>query len=117
MELGNLRGVHRTDINRTLDQCCALVGHSLLRLWVMGDDSMTRAATEDELDAICELLETCLHHGAIGLSTSFVDMDEQLQPVPSRYADTKELDRLCAVLGQHGKILQVVHEFLITISH
>ena len=91
-----------------------LVGHSLLRLWVMGDDSMTRAATEDELDAICELLETCLHHGAIGLSTSFVDMDEQLQPVPSRYADTKELDRLCAVLGQHGKILQVVHEFFDT---
>ena len=44
----------------------------------MGDDSMTRAATEDELDAICELLETCLGHGAIGLSTSFVDMDEQL---------------------------------------
>ena len=91
-----------------------LVGHSLLRLWVMGDDSMTRAATEDELDAICELLETCLHHGAIGLSTSFVDMDEQLQPVPSRYADTKELDRICAVLGQHGKILQVVHEFFDT---
>ena len=41
-------------------------------------------------------------------------MDEQLQPVPSRYADTRELDRLCAVLAQQGKILQVVHEFFDT---
>ena len=63
----------------------------------MGDESMMRAANDDELDAICELLETCLHHGAIGLSTSFVDMDEQLQPVPSRYADTRSsTDLRCA---------------------
>lgn len=88
-----------------------LVGHSLLRLWVMGDDSMTRAASPDEVAAIGSLLETCLAHGAIGLSTSFVDMDEQLQPVPSRYADTDELDALCAILSKHQKILQVVHEF------
>ncbi len=88
-----------------------LVGHSLLRLWVMGDDSMTRAASPDEVAAIGSLLETCLTHGAIGLSTSFVDMDEQLQPVPSRYADTDELDALCAILAKHQKILQVVHEF------
>lgn len=88
-----------------------LVGHSLLRLWVMGDDSMTRAASPDEVAAIGSLLETCLAHGAIGLSTSFVDMDEQLQPVPSRYADTDELDALCAILAKHQKILQVVHEF------
>ena len=82
-----------------------LVGHSLLRLWVMGDDSMTRAASPDEVAAIGSLLETCLTHGAIGLSTSFVDMDEQLQPVPSRYADTDELDALCAILSKHQKIL------------
>lgn len=88
-----------------------LVGHSLLRLWVMGDDSMTRAASPDEVAAIGSLLETCLAHGAIGLSTSFVDMDEQLQPVPSRYADIDELDALCAILSKHQKILQVVHEF------
>lgn len=88
-----------------------LVGHSVLRLWVMGDDAMKRRATESEIQAMCDLLDQCLNAGAIGLSGSFVDMDERLQPVPSRYADTVELDALCVVLSQHNKILQVVHEF------
>jgi N-acyl-D-amino-acid deacylase len=88
-----------------------LVGHSVLRLWVMGNESMHRTATEQETQAMQALLKECLEAGAIGLSTSFVDMDETLQPVPSRYADAAELDALCAVLGQHNRILQVVHEF------
>ncbi|MDG1207330.1 MAG: amidohydrolase family protein [Pseudomonadales bacterium] len=88
-----------------------LVGHSVLRLWVMGNESMHRTATEQETQAMQALLKECLDAGAIGLSTSFVDMDETLQPVPSRYADAAELDALCAVLGQHNRILQVVHEF------
>ena len=88
-----------------------LAGHSLLRLWVMGNDAMARVATPEEVNAMCELLEQCIVAGATGLSTSFVDMDERLQPVPSRYASTEELDALSNVLGQHQKILQVVHEF------
>ena len=88
-----------------------LVGHSVLRLWVMGDASMERVATDKELDTMQALLRECLEAGAIGLSTSFVDMDESLQPVPSRYADTRELDGLCAVLGDYNRVLQVVHEF------
>lgn len=88
-----------------------LVGHSVLRLWVMGDAAMQRSATPEELQQIAQLLRECLDAGAIGLSTSFVDMDETLQPVPSRYADTAELDALAAVLGEHGRMLQIVHEF------
>ena len=99
-------------IGKDLDiNVAPLVGHSVLRLWVMGDDSMKRIATEAETQAMCDLLDQCLSAGAIGLSSSFVDMDERLQPVPSRYADTVELDALCVVLSQHNKILQVVHEF------
>lgn len=99
-------------IGRGLDiNVAPLVGHSVLRLWVMGDESMKRTASESETQSMCDLLDECLEAGAIGLSTSFVDMDERLQPVPSRYADTQELDALCAVLSQHNKILQVVHEF------
>ena len=99
-------------IGRGLDiNVAPLVGHSVLRLWVMGDESMKRTASHSETQAMCDLLDECLEAGAIGLSTSFVDMDERLQPVPSRYADTQELDALCAVLSQHNKILQVVHEF------
>ncbi|MFT7653689.1 MAG: N-acyl-D-amino-acid deacylase, partial [Candidatus Azotimanducaceae bacterium] len=88
-----------------------LVGHSVLRLWVMGDAAMQRTATEEELVQIQALLRECLEAGAVGLSTSFVDMDETLQPVPSRYADAHELDALAAVLGEYGRMLQIVHEF------
>lgn len=88
-----------------------LVGHSVLRLWVMGEASMARTATEAEIADMQQLLRECLDAGAIGMSTSFVDMDERLQPVPSRYADTHELDALCSVLAEYGRILQIVHEF------
>lgn len=88
-----------------------LVGHSVLRLWVMGDESMHRCATPAETAQMQKLLGECLAAGAIGLSTSFVDSDEKLQPVPSRYADEAELDALCEVLSEHGRLLQIVHEF------
>ena len=88
-----------------------LVGHSVLRLWVMGDDSMQRTANEEELGRMQDLLRECLRNGAIGMSTSFVDMDETLQPVPSRYADQQELHALCEVLGEFNRVLQIVHEF------
>lgn len=88
-----------------------LVGHSVLRLWVMGDAAMQRTATPEEISAMQEVLRECLDAGAIGLSTSYVDMDEKLQPVPSRYADTEEVDALASVLGEYGRILQIVPEF------
>jgi N-acyl-D-aspartate/D-glutamate deacylase len=88
-----------------------LVGHSLLRLWVMEDASMQRTATESEIGEMQALLRQCLEAGAVGLSTSFVDMDETLQPVPSRYADTRELDALASVLSDFGRVLQIVPEF------
>lgn len=88
-----------------------LVGHSVLRLWVMGNASMERVATDEEIAKMQSLLRDCLNAGAVGLSTSFVDMDETLQPVPSRYADQRELRGLAEVLGEYGRILQIVPEF------
>jgi N-acyl-D-aspartate/D-glutamate deacylase len=58
-----------------------------------------------------DLLRECLQAGAVGLSTSFVDMDEHGRPVPSRYAQFEELDALSAVLGEFGRMLQCVPEF------
>ncbi len=88
-----------------------LVGHSVLRLWVMGDAAMERTANADEIARMQALLRECLDAGAIGLSTSYVDMDETLKPVPSRYADADEVDALASVLGEYGRILQIVPEF------
>lgn len=87
-----------------------LVGHSVLRMYVLGDDSR-RPATPDELDAMCAALRACLAAGAVGLSTSYVDIEEDMRPVPCRWADSSELEALCAVLGEQGKMLQIVHEF------
>ncbi|MEM1435519.1 MAG: amidohydrolase family protein, partial [Pseudomonadota bacterium] len=88
-----------------------LVGHSVLRLWVMNEAATQRTANADELTAMQALLRQCLEAGAVGLSTSYVDMDEHLQPVPSRYADTAEVEALAAVLGEFGRVLQIVPEF------
>lgn len=99
-------------ISRSLSLNVApLVGHSVIRLWVMGAESQKRAATPNEIAGMQDLLRQCLNAGAIGLSTSFVDVDEHLRPVPSRFADMAELDGLCAVLGEFGRMLQIVPEF------
>ena len=61
-----------------------------------------------------QLLRECLDAGAVGLSTSFVDVDANLFPVPSRWAHSDELDALSAVLDEYGRMLQVVPEFYAT---
>lgn len=88
-----------------------LVGHSVLRMYVMGPEAQARAANGDEIRAIADLLRVCLEAGAVGMSTSFVDIDESYRPVPSRWAGPDELDALSAVLGEHDAVLQIVHEF------
>ena len=88
-----------------------LVGHSVLRMYVMGPEAQARAADIHEIRAMADLLRECLRAGAVGLSTSFVDIDESYRPVPSRWAAPAELDALSAVLGEFGAVLQIVHEF------
>lgn len=87
-----------------------LIGHSVLRMFVLGEDTH-RPSTAAELTAMCDILRSCLEAGAVGLSTSFVDIEEDMQPVPCRWAETSELEALCAVLGEYGRMLQIVHEF------
>jgi len=60
-----------------------LVGHSVIRLWVMGAAAQQRAATADEIAAMQALLRECLDAGAVGLSTSFVDVDEHAARCPA----------------------------------
>ena len=103
---------YRTALEKDLSiNVAPLVGHSVIRLWVMGEASQQRAARAEEIVAMQALLRQCLDDGAIGLSTSFIDVDENGHPVPSRFAQFEELDALCAVLGDYGRMLQVVPEF------
>jgi len=81
----------------------ALVGHSALRYYVMGPESQERVATDAEIATMCELLEGAMAAGAIGLSTSYVDIDENLRPVPSRLADMREKMALCKAMAKSGR--------------
>ncbi len=80
----------------------SLIGHSMLRIYVMGDDAWKRAATPDEIASMCGELGDALDGGCFGLSTSFFDVDRQGRFVPSRLADQAEFDALAATLGRAG---------------
>ena len=83
-----------------------LVGHSILRWFVMGEAGSERAATPDEVDAMCRVLDDSLRAGAFGISTSFGDKDHLGRPVPSCWADDAEFEALIDVLARHGAILE-----------
>jgi N-acyl-D-aspartate/D-glutamate deacylase len=86
-----------------------LVGHSALRLYVMGEDSQRRTASDAELARMCELLGEAVAAGARGISTSYLDVDEDLRPVPSRLADLRERVALArAARAAGGGVMQTV---------
>jgi N-acyl-D-amino-acid deacylase len=87
-----------------------LVGHSLLRLWVIGHDAWERAATAAEVAAMADVLESALLCGASGLSTSLFDRDADGRMVPSAHSDEFELSALISVLGRYGRILEFIPE-------
>jgi len=91
----------------------ALVGHTPIRLFVMGPEAATRTATEAEISQMSALLREALAAGALGLGTSRAVTHNGFRglPVPSRVADVAELQALARVLGEfHGSILQIARE-------
>jgi len=91
----------------------ALVGHSAVRLYVMGEDSQKREATDEEIKQMCEIVETAMENGALGVSSSYVDVDENLHPVPSRFSCKKEKIELARAATKTGRgVWQVVPYFI-----
>ena len=90
----------------------ALIGHSAIRLYVMGKDSQKRSANEEEIDEMCAIVSEAMKAGALGISSSYVDIDENGEPVPSRFADLAEKIALAKAMRQSGRgIWQVVPYF------
>ena len=82
----------------------AFVPHSMVRLYVMGPEAaFSRAATDDELTEICRLIGDALQAGAIGISTSQAPSHQgpQGRPVPSRFADEREIRALVKTLAEN----------------
>jgi N-acyl-D-aspartate/D-glutamate deacylase len=90
----------------------ALIGHSAVRLYVMGEESQKRAANEAEISEMCQIIEEAMAAGALGISSSYVDMDEFGNPVPSQYADLTEKVALAKAMAKSGRgVWQVVPYF------
>jgi N-acyl-D-amino-acid deacylase len=81
----------------------AFIGHSPLRLYVLGGQE--RPATPGEIETMRDLLREALDAGAIGFSSSRSAAHQGAfgRPVPSRFAETDELFALASVLGEAGK--------------
>ncbi|MFO1351681.1 MAG: amidohydrolase family protein [Gammaproteobacteria bacterium] len=79
----------------------AFLGHSSLRLWVMGPGSNRRAATPGEVEEMRKLVVEAMRAGAIGFATSTAEQHNGYQgyPMPSRLADEYELRTLVAAMG------------------
>jgi len=80
-----------------------LIGHTPIRHFVMGADAQKRTATAEELARMCELLRSAVRAGAVGLSMSFLDTDENNVPIASRWADEHERTELARVLAEEGR--------------
>jgi N-acyl-D-aspartate/D-glutamate deacylase len=80
------------------------IGHSNVRRWVMGEAGSERAATPEEVDAMCAVVADAMAAGAAGLSSSHAPthLDGDSRPVPSRFADRDELLALAAAAGTTG---------------
>jgi N-acyl-D-aspartate/D-glutamate deacylase len=83
----------------------ANVGHCALRRHVLGDDASERAATDDEVAQMQDLLRDALRDGAVGFTSSQLDIHvaHDGRGVPSNYAAPDELVALASVLREFGR--------------
>ena len=82
----------------------ALVGHTPVRLYVMGEDAPEREATPEEIEAMRRIVAGALDAGAIGFATSKAPTHVGYagKPVPSRAASLEEIQALAGCLGEAG---------------
>src|SRR6516164_9232854 len=83
----------------------AYIGHTALRLFVMGDDAYERTATPDEIGRMQAILREAMLAGAAGLATSFAITHRGVdgKPVPSRFADRAEFEALLDTMREVGR--------------
>jgi N-acyl-D-amino-acid deacylase len=81
------------------------VGHTAVRLYVMGEEAYERAATDSELQQMAGVVADAMAGGAIGFATSAspTHNGDRGRPVPSRVADLPELATLLAPLKEAGR--------------
>ncbi|MDP2376952.1 amidohydrolase family protein [Reyranella sp.] len=78
------------------------IGHSALRMYVMGKRALSEKATEDDMTRMAGAVKEALRAGAMGFSSSrastHVTPDDT--PVASRIAEWEEIDRIIAAMAE-----------------
>ena len=83
----------------------AFIGHSALRMYVMGQRALSEVANEDDLRNMGAAVEEALQVGAVGLSTSraTTHITPEGSPIASRIADWSEIDYLVGALAKRNQ--------------
>ncbi len=89
----------------TLLNYACYVGHTAVRLYVMGESGYDEAATDDDVRAMQRVIAQALEAGAAGFATSAspTHNGDKGRPVPSRIADLDEVRALVAPLRDAHK--------------
>jgi N-acyl-D-aspartate/D-glutamate deacylase len=89
----------------TLLNYACYVGHTAVRIYVMGEAGYEREATDDEIRAMQQVVADALAAGAAGFATSAspTHNGDRGRPVPSRVADLDELRSLLRPLRDAKK--------------
>jgi len=83
----------------------AYIGHTPLRLYVMGAEATERTATPDEIERMRALVGEAMDAGAIGFATSKAPAHAGAggRPVPSRLADPEEIFAIGEALAERDR--------------
>ncbi len=83
----------------------AYVGHTPIRIYVMGADASSRTATPDEVEQMVDLVREAMDAGAAGFATSFAvtHLGADGRPIPSRVADRDEVEALFRAAADGGR--------------
>jgi N-acyl-D-aspartate/D-glutamate deacylase len=82
----------------------AYIGHSALRMYVMGERALSETATEEDLAHMAAAVKEAIRAGAMGFSSSraTTHVTPDNTPVASRVADWSEVDRLVGAMAELG---------------
>mgnify|MGYP001164126887 FL=1 len=96
------------DANGCAVNMAAMIGHTALRMYVLGEEATEREATEEEIARQRELVTEALEAGALGFATSRASthVGYEGRPVPSRLATSEEIIEIAQALGDVGGIMQ-----------
>ncbi len=78
------------------------IGHSGVRMYVMGRRALTDQATDEEIGRMARLVQEAIRAGAVGFSTSLshTHMTPAGTPVASRIAAWDEIERIVAAMAE-----------------